>query len=96
MKKTSEKGRKKDSKVAVPSLKKAIHELFDFAEYSYIEQGLWDWLKATVCGDFHVSFDEREKAFLFMMYERVGNLVHAAHESNLSTKSKKDQKKKRM
>lgn len=89
MKKTSVKRRKKDSEVAVLSLKKAIHELFDLAEYSYIEQGLWDWLKATVCGDFHVSFDEREKAFLFMMYERVGNLVRAAHESNL-----KDQKKK--
>jgi hypothetical protein len=82
MKKTSVKRRKKDSEVAVLSLKKAIHELFDLAEYSYIEQGLWDWLKATVCGDFHVSFDEREKAFLFMMYERLGNLVKAAHCQN--------------
>jgi len=35
-----------------------------------------------MCGDFHVSFDEREKAFLFIMYERLGNLMKAAHWQN--------------
>lgn len=70
------------------SLNRAIDDLFDLAEYSHIEHVMWEWMKAAVCEDFHTRLDKREKDFLFMMYERVNNLIRVAYMDSLRKKHK--------
>ena len=61
------------------SLDKAIEDLFDFAEYEYIDQGMREWMKSTICGDFSTRMDSKEKDFTLILFEKVSMLIKAAH-----------------
>jgi len=60
-------------------LNKAIEDLFDFAEYEYIDRGMKEWMKSTICGDFSTRMDSKEKDFTLILFEKVGAVIKAAH-----------------
>lgn len=67
-------------------LDKAIEDLFDFAEYKYIDQGMREWMKSTICGDFSTRMDAKEKDFTLILFEKVQALLEAAHLSSSISK----------
>lgn len=71
----------------------AIEDLFDFAEYEYIDQGMKEWMKSTICGDFSTRMDSKEKDFTLILFEKFGSIVKAAHVKHSKRKGeKRDQK----
>ena len=61
------------------SLDKAIEDLFDFAEYEYIDQGMREWMKSTICGDFSTRMDAQEKDFTLILFEKLNGVIKSAH-----------------
>lgn len=57
----------------------AIEDLFDFAEYEYIDQGMKEWMKSTICGDFSTRMDSKEKDFTLILFERLNAVIKSAH-----------------
>lgn len=78
MKKKDKLSRKRERKT---ELNKAIEDLFDYADYDYIHQGMWEWMKATICGDFSTRMDSQEKDFTLILFEKVNRIIKAAHDS---------------
>lgn len=68
-------------------LEKAIEDLFDFAEYEYIDQGMKEWMKSTICGDFSTRMDSKEKDFTLILFEKLGSLINAAYSTHNKVKS---------
>lgn len=60
-------------------LDKAIEDLFDFAEYEYIDQGMREWMKSTICGDFSMRMDSKEKDFTLILFEKISALIKVVH-----------------
>lgn len=83
MKKKEKLSRKRERKTL---LDKAIEDLFDFAEYEYIDQGMKEWMKSTICGDFSTRMDSKEKDFTLIMFEKVKALTMAASQSREALK----------
>lgn len=78
MKKKDRLSRKRDRKTPLDN---AIEDLFDFAEYEYIDQGMKEWMKSTICGDFSTRMDSQEKDFTLIMFEKINALIKAASQS---------------
>jgi predicted transcriptional regulator len=76
MKKKDKLSRKRARKTP---LDEAIADLFDFAEYEYIDQGMKEWMKSTICGDFSTRMDAQEKDFTLILFEKINAIVNAAY-----------------
>lgn len=76
MKKKDKLSRKRARKTP---LDEAIEDLFDFAEYEYIDQGMKEWMKSTICGDFSTRMDAQEKDFTLILFERLNAVIKSAH-----------------
>lgn len=68
-------------------LEGAISQLFDFADYKDVKECLWDWLKATICGDFNVRADRKQKDMLLILFEKINTLLDAANEVQKTKRS---------
>jgi hypothetical protein len=55
-----------------------IHGLFDYAHLPQIRESLWGWLKLTVSGTYHRE-SLTDKSNVIYLYERIAQLVEAAH-----------------
>ncbi len=60
-------------------LDEAIEDLFDFAGYEYIDQGMKEWMKSTICGDFSTRMDSQEKDFTLILFEKIRCVIKSAH-----------------
>lgn len=76
MKKKDKLSRKRAQKTP---LDLAIEDLFDFAEYEYVDQGMKEWMKSTICGDFSTRMDSKEKDFTLILFEKVRSVIKSAH-----------------
>jgi len=85
MKKKDKLSRKRERKT---HLDMAIEDLFDFAEYEYIDQGMKEWMKSTICGDFCTRMDSKEKDFTLILFEKIKTLISACalHSSDKKAK----------
>jgi hypothetical protein len=55
-----------------------LHEFFMFVHLPDIRQELWEWLKLTVCGNYHKQ-SSMDKSNLIYLYEQVDKLMEAVH-----------------
>ena len=69
------------TKTELTDLDRAIHELFSFASTTQVNDGMWSWLKATVCGNFNTDLEESEKVFILILYEHLEKVLTAAEEN---------------
>lgn len=56
-----------------------LDEIFDYAHIDELEIQLWEWLKTTVSGSFHKELSRVEKSSLLTLYEKMQQLLGAAH-----------------
>lgn len=66
----------------------AIEDLFDFAEYEYVDQGMKEWMKSTICGDFSTRMDAQEKDFTLILFEKISTIIKEAHKTRTRIKDK--------
>ena len=64
-----------------------IHDFFNYAKLPEVREALWEWVKATVTGDYH-TYSRREKASLVYLYERIEHLIEASHIIHERTKKR--------
>lgn len=78
--------RKKEN-LEISDLDYAVNELFSFASHSHIQKGMWDWLKATVCGNYNTDLEESERVLILLIYEHLEILLSVAANRHELTKS---------
>lgn len=57
----------------------AIEDLFDFANYEYIDEAMKEWMKSTICGDFSTRMDSEEKNITLTLFEKLRSIIKSAH-----------------
>ena len=57
-----------------------LESFFDYARLPHVRDGMWQFLRTTVCGDFNTKMlSRRERGDLLYLYEQLGRLVEASH-----------------
>lgn len=69
---------RKLSKEEVENPYQVIDNFFDFAHLPQIRTELWEMLKLTVSSSYHIQ-RRRDRANLLYFYEKLEQLVEAAH-----------------
>ena len=65
-----------EAEIADPHL--AIDEFFDFSHLDDARNLLWEWMKATISGQF-ASLEPEEKEAIIVLYEKTEKLMEAAY-----------------
>lgn len=66
-----------------------IYELFDFAEFSRIQEYHWEYFKTTVTGSFNKELTRKERNSIVYYHEKIGRLIEAAHLINEQYKKRR-------
>lgn len=61
----------------------ALDEIFDYAHRDELELQLWEWLKTSVSGNFSKELTRCERSSLLTLYEKMQQLLGAAHQIHL-------------
>jgi len=78
-----------EKEIADPRL--VFYDVFDFEHLPGIRNLLWDWLKATVIGNYNRELDKRERHIIILTYEKLQRMIEAAHIMNEQYKRAKMQ-----
>jgi len=58
--------------------KQTIDDLFTNFHHNEIKEGLWEWYKITVCGNYTSLPGKQEREFIATLLEEMNRLVDAA------------------
>lgn len=73
----------------MPDPYQELDEIFDYAHMDELEIQLWEWLKTTVSGNFSKELSRTERSSLLTLYEKMQQLLKAAHQIHLHTQKAK-------